>query len=40
MTECEDEPYADLGIFCVRKDDPAGADASIIDGVPPVRVFF
>ena len=34
-----DEPYVDLAITCVRKSDPEGEKA-ILDGVPPVRVFF
>jgi len=35
-----DEPYIDLAITCVRKDDPEGEAAAIISGVPPVRVYF
>lgn len=38
IAECDsDELYVDLAITCVRKDD---AEQKILDGVPPVRVFF
>lgn len=36
----EEEPYVDLQIQCVQKDDPAGEKAVLIKGVPPVRVHF
>lgn len=32
-----DEPYVDLTVTCVLKDDPAG---KILEGVPPVRVHL
>ena len=35
-SEAEDA-YVDLAITCVRKDDEA---AQILQGVPPVRIFF
>ena len=35
-----DESYVDLQIQCVAKDDPNGADAVLIQGVPPIRVYF
>ena len=38
--DTEDEPYVDLAITCVRKNDPEGDAAAIISGVPPVRVYF
>ena len=38
--DVDDEPYVDLAITCVRKNDPEGDAAAIISGVPPVRVYF
>lgn len=38
--DADDDGYVDLQIQCVQKDDPNGADAVLITGVPPIRVFF
>lgn len=38
--DIEEEPYVDLQIQCVQKDDPEGEKAVLIKGVPPVRVYF
>jgi len=35
-----DERFVDLNITCVRKDSAEGDAAAILEGVPPVRVFF
>jgi hypothetical protein len=37
LTESESDPYVDITITVVRKDDP---EQKILSGVPPVRVFF
>lgn len=38
--DIEEDKYVDLQIQCVKKDDPDGAKAVLIKGVPPIRVFF
>ena len=38
--DTEEESYVDLSITCVRKVNPEGDEAAILEGVPPVRVFF
>ena len=37
LAESEDDAYVDLTLTCVRKDD---TDQKILDGVPPIRVWF
>ena len=47
LTDCEDEEYIDLRIACTKpasedddEEEVIGEESQIIEGVPPVRVYF